>query len=199
MGTRDVAAAMARAEPDRFGNPPLPTWLEANQDLRLATFADAAAEADVIINAVNGQASLAALAAAGEANLAGKLILDVANPLDFSAGMPPTLSVSNTDSLAEQIQRQFPAAHVVKTLNTVTAMLMVNPDLVAGGDHTIFVSGNDETAKQRTSALLAELGWRDVMDLGDLSSARATEMYLPLWLRLFGVLGTPMFSIKVER
>jgi len=122
----------------------------------------------------------------------------VANPLDFSRGMPPTFSVANTDSLGEQIQRAFPGVRVVKSLNTVAAALMVDPGQVAGGDHHMFVSGDDPDAKARVMRLLTDgFGWLQVIDLGDITSARATEMYVALWLRLFGALGTPMVSLKV--
>ena len=137
---------------------------------------------------------------AGATNLNGKVLLDIANPLDASKGMPPSLSVSNTDSLGEQIQRTFPNLKVVKTLNTVTAFLMVNPGLVANADHTMFVCGNDVAAKAQVTAWLKEwFGWKDVLDLGDITSARGTEMYLPIWLRMWGALGTGMFNVKVVR
>jgi predicted dinucleotide-binding enzyme len=126
--------------------------------------------------------------------------MDIANPLDFSHGMPPTLSVSNTDSLGEQIQRVFPQVKVIKTLNTITASLMVNPGLVGNGDHTIFVSGNDLAAKAQVREWLAGwFGWRDILDLGDITTARGVEMYLPLWLQLWGAAGTGMLNIKVVK
>jgi predicted dinucleotide-binding enzyme len=164
------------------------------------TFAAAAAGAELIFNCTSGTASLAALEAAGAENLAGKTLVDVANPLDFSQGMPPTLSVCNDDSLAEQIQSAFPEARVVKALNTVTCEVMVDPARVRG-EHSIFVCGNDEAAKAQVSALLEAIGWpaEAIVDLGDLSGARGTEMYLPLWLRLYGSLGTPDFNISIAR
>jgi predicted dinucleotide-binding enzyme len=163
-------------------------------------FAEAAEHAEVVLNCTSGMASLAALESAGAENLDGRLLIDVANPLDFSAGMPPTLSVVDTDSLGEQIQRAFPAARVVKALNTVNAEVMVAPDSIPG-EHVIFVCGDDEAAKGEATALLGELGWppERVLDLGDISAARGTEMYLPLWLRLMGALGTPGFNIAIQR
>jgi 8-hydroxy-5-deazaflavin:NADPH oxidoreductase len=199
VGTRDPEATLARSEPNSFGNPPFKVWREAHPAVGLAALAEAAAQADVVVNAVKGTASLAALEAAGEDNLAGKVLLDIPNPLDFSQGMPPSLFVSNTDSLGEQIQCRFPEARVVKTLNTVNASLMVDPGRLAGGDHTIFVVGNDADAKATVTGLLESFGWKDVIDLGDITCARGTEMYLPLWLRLLGALETPMFQIKVVR
>jgi len=151
------------------------------------------------VNAVMGAHSLDALRAADEANLDGKVLIDIPNPLDFSGGMPPTLFVSNTDSLGEQIQREFPRVKVVKTLNTMTAFVMADPSLVDDGDHTVFLCGNDEGAKAQVIEILRSFGWRDVIDLGDITSARGTESYLPLWLRLWGALQVPMFNIKVVR
>lgn len=160
--------------------------------------ADAAAFGEVVINATAGDGSLAALAAAGASNLAGKILIDIANPLDFSQGMPPTLSVSNTDSLGEQIQRALPDTKVVKALNTLTASLMVNPRALADGDHHSFVSGDDPAAKAQVQAWLREwFGWRHIIDLGGIETARGTEMLLPIWLRLWGALGTPLFNLKV--
>lgn len=180
---------------------PLSEWLSrVGARGRLGTFAEAAEHGEIVINVTSGDGSLAALQMAGASALDGKILIDVANPLDFSKGMPPTLSVCNTDSLGEQIQRAFPGAKVVKTLNTMTALVMVNPAQVAGGEHDVFVSGNDAEAKARVSDLLKHwFGWRSVIDLGDISTARGTEMLLPIWLRLWGALGTPMFNFKIAR
>ena len=200
VGTRDPDQTLGRQEPDVFGNPPFGAWLAERPAVRLAGLADAAAHGEVVVNATAGGAALEALRLAGAANLDGKVLVDVANPLDFSQGMPPSLSVSNTDCLGECIQREFPTARVVKTLNTVNASVMVNPGLVGGGDHTVFVSGNDPEAKALVTGLLTEgFGWRDVIDLGDITTARGAEMQMALWLRLMGRLGTPMFNFKVVR
>jgi predicted dinucleotide-binding enzyme len=123
---------------------------------------------------------------------------DVSNPLDFSAGMPPTLSVCNDDSVGESIQRAFPDARVVKSLNTVNADVMVDPGIVPG-KHTMFVSGNDEGAKEEVKLLLESFGWADdaILDLGDIGAARGQEMYLPLWLRLYGASGTAHLNVTV--
>jgi predicted dinucleotide-binding enzyme len=141
---------------------------------------------------------LPALQQAGAEHLAGKVLIDISNPLDFSNGFPPTLFVKDTDSLGEQIQRTFPQARVVKTLNTMTAALMVHPDLL-GEDSSVFVSGDDAEAKSTVADLLKSLGHRDIIDLGDISTARGTEMMLPIWLRLMGALGTPTFNFKIAR
>lgn len=199
VGTRDPGATLARTEPDTFGNPPFRAWLGQNPGIGLATLDEAAAGAELVVTATNGAGSITALEAAGEANLAGKVLLDIANPLDFSQGMPPSLLVSNSDSLGEQIQRRFPGARVVKALNTMNAYLQIAPGQLAGGDHTAFLSGNDAEAKSTVLALLRSFGWTDVIDLGDISTARGTEMYLPLWVRIWLALGNPMFSIKVVR
>ena len=182
------------------GNEKAAGWVRAaGRGASQGTFADAAAHGEMDFNCTAGMVSLEALRLAGERNLDGKILVDVANPLDFSAGMPPTLSVSNTDSLAEQIQRTFPRAKVVKTLNTMNASIMVNPGLVPG-DHDVFVSGNDADAKARVTKLLMEgFGWRSVIDLGDVTSARGCEMLLPMWLRLWGALKTPNINFHIAR
>jgi 8-hydroxy-5-deazaflavin:NADPH oxidoreductase len=198
LGTRDVAAALARSEPGPLEQQPFPVWHERHPEVRLGTFAEVAAHGELVVNATAGTASLDALRLAGAANLDGKVLVDVANPLDFSHGMPPSLTVANTDSLGEQIQRAFPGARVVKTLNTMTADLMVDPAQLAGGDHHVFVSGDDPDAKAQVTAVLTDgFGWRQVIDLGDLSSARGAEMLVAIWLRLFGAFGTPMLNFKV--
>jgi 8-hydroxy-5-deazaflavin:NADPH oxidoreductase len=162
------------------------------------TFADAAAFGEIVFNCTAGGASLDALTQAGVKNLKGKIVVDVANPLDFSKGMPPTLAVCNTDSLGERLQKAFPDARVVKALNTTNCAVMVTPSLVPG-EHDIFVCGNDAPAKTRVTALLKDFGWRSVIDLGDITAARGTEMLLPVWLRLMGVLKTPTFNFKIAR
>jgi len=175
-------------------------WLkEAGGKSSEGAFADAAAHAEMVFNCTAGMASLDALRAAGAQNLHGKVLIDVSNPLDFSRGMPPTLTVCNTDSLGEQIQKAFPEAKVVKTLNTVTAALMVDPSVIPGV-HTMFVSGNDTKAKSEVIQLLHEgFGWKDVIDLGDITAARAQEMYLPLWLRLYMKFQTPNVNVHAVR
>jgi hypothetical protein len=199
IGTRDPEATLARTEAGAMGQPPFREWHAEHPAIPVRTFAEAAAEAELIVNATSGDGALPALTAAGEENLAGKVVIDIANPLDFSAGFPPTLFVKDTDSLAEQLQRAFPQARIVKALNTTNATVMVDPASVGGGDHTLFMSGNDAEAKATVRALLQSIGWHDVIDLGDISTARGTEMLLPIWLRLMGALGTPMFNFKIAR
>ncbi len=179
-GTRDPDATAARDD-----------WSGGE----LATYANAAVGADLVVNATGGGVSLAALA---EVDLGGKVLLDVANPLDFSNGFPPTLSVKDTDSLAEQIQRAHPEARVVKSLNTVTAAVMVDPGRLAEPT-TMFVAGDDEAARHLVRGLLVELGWSDVVELASLDAARGLEMWLPLWVRLMSTLGTADFNLKLVR
>jgi 8-hydroxy-5-deazaflavin:NADPH oxidoreductase len=188
MGSRTAGGEKAKA------------WVkEAGGKSSEGTFADAAAHGEMVFNCTSGMASLEALKAAGAKNLQGKTLVDVANPLDFSKGMPPTLSVCNTDSLAEQIQRAFPTAKVVKSLNTVTAAAMVDPSIIPGV-HTMFVSGNDANAKAEIINILKTgFGWKEVMDLGDIKGARAQEMHLALWVRLYMKLETPNVNVHVAR
>ena len=162
------------------------------------TFADAAVFGEMVFNCTGGMVSLAALNEAGAESLKNKVVVDVSNPLDFSHGFPPTLTVCNTDSVAEQIQRAFPDAKVVKALNTMTAPLMVNPTAIPG-DHDVFLCGNDADAKARVTELLRSFGWRVILDLGDITAARGMEMILPIWLRLMGTFKTPMFNFHIAR
>jgi predicted dinucleotide-binding enzyme len=198
IGTRDPAALLARTVDSPRGGKSFAQWHGENPQVSLGTFAEAAAHGEILVNATAGSGSLAALKLAGESNMAGKLMLDVSNPLDFSRGFPPSLTVVNTDSLGEQIQKAFPRTKVVKTLNTVTAALMVDPGQLAGGEHAIFVCGNDAEAKKQATEILARwFGWKQVIDLGDITNARGTEMYLPLWVRLYGALGSPVFNVRI--
>lgn len=183
MGSREV------------GNEKAAAWVEAAGGAASeGSFADAASFGEILFNCTSGVHSLEALEAAGTENLAGKILVDITNPLDFSRGMPPSLSVCNTDSLGEQIQRAFPDAKVVKTLNTMNASVMTEP---IGGE--VFVCGDDAGAKREVTALLESFGWpaEHVVDLGGISASRGTEMYLPLWLSLYGALGTGQFNIAV--
>jgi 8-hydroxy-5-deazaflavin:NADPH oxidoreductase len=182
IGTRDPEQTRAREQWDGVDLP-----LAAYQDL----------DADLFLNATNGGGSLAALQAVGEA-LNGKVVIDASNPLDHSQGFPPALFVSNTDSLAEQLQRALPEARLVKMFNTMANEVMINPRGLSA-DSTIFVAGNDPEAREAAAALAADLGWTDVFDLGDLTAARGLEMFLPLWVRMYVQLGRPTFNIKLVR
>ena len=162
------------------------------------TFGDAAAFGEIVFNCTAGSTSLAAITSAGASNLKGKVLVDVANPLDFSKGMPPTLTVCNTDSLGEQIQRAFSNVKVVKALNTMNCRVMVEPALVPG-EHDVFVCGNDPQAKARVAEILKSFGWKSIIDLGDITAARGMEMLLPVWLRLMGLFQSPDFNFKIAR
>jgi predicted dinucleotide-binding enzyme len=194
VGTRDVTETTAR--------PDVGEWAAAHSGVPLVTLAEAGAHAELLVNATSGDGTLAALrgAAEGAAGLAGLVVADVSNPLDFSGGFPPTLSVANTDSLGEQVQAAFPDARVVKTLNTVNAQVMVDPGAL-DGEHQVFVAGEDADAKAVVTGVLGDLGWpaSSVVDLGGIRAARATEMYLPLWLALMGEVGSPAFNIRIVR
>jgi predicted dinucleotide-binding enzyme len=181
-------------------NPKAAEWKKANgNNASSGTFKDAASFGEIIFNCTAGSGSLDALKLAGEKNLNGKILIDLANPLDFSKGMPPTLLVCNTDSLGEQIQITFPDVKVVKTLCTVNCNIMVNPSSVPG-DHDMFVCGNDKKAKTQAMQILTSwFGWKSVIDLGDISGARGMEMYLILWVRLWGMLQTPFFNVKIVK
>jgi predicted dinucleotide-binding enzyme len=175
-------------------------WAKAN-GVRASqgTFADAAAFGEILFNCTAGMASLNALRMAGPANLKDKILIDIANPLDFSKGMPPTLAICNTDSLGEQIQRAFPDVKVVKTLNTMNCNIMVNPSLVPG-EHDVFICGNDAEAKTIVTQILKDwFGWKPVIDLGDITSARGTEMLLPIWIRLWRVFGHANFNFRIVK
>lgn len=210
LGTGTVGQTLAQALVDHghevrmgaraAGNERAVAWADGAGPLASeGSFADAAAFGELAFNATAGAASLEALDAAGAEQLAGKVLVDVANPLDFSHGMPPTLSVCNDDSLGERIQRTFPEVRVVKALNTVTAAVMVQPDLV-DGQTTLFVCGDDAAAKRQAGILLEEFGWiaGSILDLGDITAARGMEMYLPLWLRLYEATGTALLNVDVR-
>lgn len=166
---------------------------------RIATFKEAAAHGEIVINATSGTVSIEALKLAGADKIGGKILLDVANELDTSKGMPPAVLASQERCLAEKIQSAFPTLKVVKSLNTINALVMVDPRSVGGGDHTVFVSGNDAGAKAKVTELLRSFGWSDVLDLGDVSTARGPEMYMAMWIRLWGATGSGQLNVKVVR
>jgi len=186
MGSRAAGGEKARA------------WVaSAGKSASEGSYADAADGADMLFNCTSGSGSIEALHAAGKERIAGKVLIDVANPLDFSKGVPPSLFVTNTDSLGERIQREFPDTRVVKTLHTVNCTVMVDPARVAGGEHHMFVCGNDADAKAAVSELLRSFGWKHLLDLGGIEAARATEAYLHLWLKLWGAVKSSEFNVKI--
>jgi predicted dinucleotide-binding enzyme len=201
MGTRNVSEKLASTVRDNYGNPPFNEWYAANSKIKLDTFSNAALAGEIVINATHGSSSIEALKLAGAKNLSGKILIDISNPLDFSKGMPPCLldGLNNTNSLGEEIQKTFPYTLVVKTLNTMWCGLMVNPEMIGEGDHVNFISGNDTEAKTRVKKLLNQLGWKDenLLDLGDITGARATESMLLIWLRVFGLKQSGAFNFRI--
>ena len=200
VGTRNVSEKLNSMAKDGISKNAFAIWHENNSMVKLGTFAEAASFADLILNTTQGASSLNALNLAGTKNLEGKILIDVANPLDFSKGMPPCLipELSNTNSLAEEIQKLFPTTKVVKTLNTMWCGIMVNPTLLKG-DHVNYICGNDDEAKKMVIKLLLEFGWKNetILDLGNLSAARATEAVLPVWLRIYGVKKSGAFNFNI--
>jgi 8-hydroxy-5-deazaflavin:NADPH oxidoreductase len=177
-------------------------WLQSvGGKAQIGTFANAAAFGEIVLDCTNGANSIAALRQAGADSLRGKILIQVGNPLDTSKGMPPTLTICNTDSLGEQTQKEFPEARVVKALNTVNCDIMIAPSRVPG-DHDLFICSNDAAAKRQVADWLCEwFGWKreNIVDLGDISNSRGTEMFLALWVRLWGVIGHPHFNIHLVR
>ena len=185
MGSRDAANIKAT------------TWAkEEGPRASFGTFAEAAAFGEILFNCTLGSATLGALRHAGTQNLRGKILIDTANPLDYSTEHW-MLTVCNDDSLGEQIQRAFPEAKVVKTLNTMNYNVMVDPRKLPG-QTDVFVSGNDIDAKATVIAILREwFGWRSIIDLGDITTSRSVEMYVILWHTLRNSISSPRFNIKV--
>ncbi len=174
-------------------------WVnQAGANASEGTFADAAAFGEIIFVCTKGDGTMDAVRAAGEENLNGKILVDVSNSLDFSKGMPPHLipALSNTNSLGEEIQRTFPGVKVVKALNTMNCMVMVNPALLSGS-HDLFMCGNDEAAKAKVTDILKSFGWVSIIDLGDITGARGMEMLLPIWVRLMMQYKSPNFNFKI--
>jgi predicted dinucleotide-binding enzyme len=200
IGTRNVEATLSNTSPNQYGMPPFSEWYKNHKNVSLGTFAAAASFGEMLMNCTSGGASLDVLKLCGAQNLNGKILIDISNPLDFSKGFPPSLSVCNTDSLGEQIQRTFPELKVVKALNTLNASLMINPSLLPG-DHNLFICGNDDAAKATVVNLLKEFGWKEknILDMGDITNASATEMLLPIWVRLYGKLQTPLFNFNIVK
>lgn len=193
MGSRQAGNEKAKAWVQQSGN-------GASE----GDFNEAAAFGEILFLALNGSGALEAVRSLKPGNVKDKIVVDITNPLDFSAGMPPGIlpGLGNTNSLGEEIQKALPGARVVKTLNTLTASLMVNPAAVNGGDHNLFLCGNDAGAKQQVREFLARnFGWKpdNLLDLGDIRGARLTEAWVPFWVGLMQAQGTPMFNLKLVR
>jgi len=203
IGTRDVNEARLRTAADMYGNPGFATWINSNNKVKLGTFAGAASFGELLINATSGGSSVKAIKSAKSDDLKGKILIDIANPLDFSKGAPPSLipSLSNTNSLGEELQKEFPQTYVVKTLNTMWCGLMVNPGMIGNGDHINYICGNDASAREKVRDLLKKFGWKEesLLDLGDITNSRGTEAVLPIWLRVWGATGTGAFNFKIVK
>jgi len=178
-------------------NPKAVAWAkEEGHHALYGTFMNAAAFGEIIFNCTLGPASLDALQQAGAENLSGKILIDTSNPLDRSTDLW-TLTICNTDSLGEQIQRAFPETKVVKTLNTVNANVMVDPAKLLERTH-VFVSGDDIEAKAAVVRILRDwFGWKEIIDLGNITTARGVEMYVLLWHNLRNAISSQRFNIKV--
>jgi 8-hydroxy-5-deazaflavin:NADPH oxidoreductase len=186
LGSRDEA------------NPPSVVWAkdQGGQHAVYGTFMNAAAFGEIIFNCTLGAATLEALEQAGAENLKGKVLIDTANPIDRQTDMW-TLTICNTDSLGEQIQRAYPETRVVKTLNTVNANVMVDPAKLLEQTH-VFVSGNDIEAKATVVRILRDwFGWKQIIDLGGIETSRSVEMYVLLWHSLRNAISSQRFNIKV--
>jgi predicted dinucleotide-binding enzyme len=199
LGTRSVEKTLAEKETDAMGNPPLGTWLKEHPRVQLDTFEEACRHGELLIDVLKGEAVLGVFSSIDKKYLDGKVIIDIANVLDFSKGMPPILLTHDGNSLAEQLQKILPDTLIVKTLNTVSAPVQVNPLSLADGDHHAFMSGNDAASKKKVEELLRSYGWKNIIDLGDITTARGTELMLPIWLRLWGALGTASFNYKIVK
>jgi 8-hydroxy-5-deazaflavin:NADPH oxidoreductase len=201
MGTRNVADTLARKATDNYGSLPFGEWHSSNEKVQLGTFAEAVAYGQIVLNALQGAVTITAINSANAADFDGKILLDISNPLDFSKGFPPSLipELQNTNSLAEEIQKTLPNAKVVKSLSTMWSGLMVNPAMIGNGDHNAFIAGNDADAKTKVKEILASFGWiaSNILDLGDITKARGVEMYLPLWLSIYGATNNGAFNIKI--
>ena len=193
MGSRSVTNEKAAA------------WVKKSKDnATQGDFNDAAAFGEIVFLCLNGAYALDAVRSIDAATVTGKIVIDVTNPLDFSKGMPPRLieGLSNSNSLAEEIQKALPGARVIKLFNTVNCNVMVNPKLVNNGDHSLFICGNDTDAKNKVKHFVVDtFGWKpeSLLDLGGIQSARVTEAYVPFWVSMMQAVGTPMFSIKVVK
>lgn len=201
IGTRNVAETLKRKATDNYGSLPFGEWHGSNDKVQLGTFEEAAKFGEIIVNALQGVVTLAAIKSANISNFDNKIVIDIANPLDFSQGFPPSLldGLNNTNSLGEEVQKLLPNAKVVKTLNTMFSGLMVNPKMLNNGDHTNFICGNDADAKETVKGILNDFGWKsdNILDLGDIKNARGTESTLLIWTRIYGATNNGLFNTKI--
>jgi predicted dinucleotide-binding enzyme len=180
-------------------------WVKkANDYASQGDFNDAASFGEIVFLALNGEHALDAINLIDPESVAGKVVVDITNPLDFSRGMPPRIihGLGGNNSLGEEIQRALPGAYVVKALNTINCNVMVDPRSVNKGEHTLFLCGNNADAKNQLKHFLVDnFNWRadNLLDLGPIESARVTEAYVPLWVSIMQAVGTPLFSIQVVK
>lgn len=200
MATRNSQETANRDTVNQMTGYSFKQWKEEHPKINLINYSEVSNDNELFINATGGMVSIEALNLVGVEKMHSKTLIDISNPLDFSNGMPPTLSVCNDDSLGERIQAEFPSVRVVKSLNTMTTMIMMNPKMI-DGDHNVFMSSNFDDAKEEVRSLLLQIGWKgnSIIDLGDISTARGAEMLLPLWLRLWGALGTAEFNFHIAK
>ena len=203
LGTRNVANSMSRQSTDNYGSLPFAEWFSKNPKVQLGTFAESAAFGDIIVNALNGGATISAINSCQLSDFDHKIVIDIANPLDFSKGFPPLLieGLNNSNSLGEEIQKTLPLAKVVKTLNTMWSGIMVNPKMIHEGNHINYICGNDAEAKAKVISILNEFGWQNdnILDLGDISNARGTESILLIWTRIYSVTQTGAFNMSIVK
>ncbi len=178
-------------------------WKKSNgNNASAGTFAEAALHGELLFICLNGEYALDAIGTVDTENLAGKIVIDVTNPLDFTQGMPLRIleNLGNSNSLGEEIQKAATGAFVIKTLNTVNYKLMVDARKVNNGDHNLFICGNDANAKNQAKHFLVDnFHWRAdrLIDLGGIDAARAIEAILPFWVLVYQSLGTPLFNFKI--
>ena len=201
MGTRNVAATLNRKVSNNSRGPSFGEWHSKNEKVNLMAFKNAVGEGELLINALNGAAVIPVIQSCNRSDFDNKILMDIANPLDFSHGFPPSLlpGLHNTNSLGEEIQKALPNAKVVKTLNTMWCGVMVNPAMINNGAHQNYICGNDKEAKEKVTGLLASFGWNKdyILDLGDITNARGTESTLLIWTRIYGSKGSGAFNMKI--
>ena len=191
IGTRNVAATLGNMTSGVFGSPGFAVWYRKYRHVPVVTFSEAIVQCDIIVNATHATSILEILRDIPTADIQDKILIDVSNDIDFSSSGSPSLRIRDVPgaSVGERIQTAFPLLRVVKTLNTMNALVMVNPSLVTGGDCTVFVSGNDTEAKKLVNTLLRSFGWDNIIELGDIGTARTAELLFPLWFKSWTSIG----------
>ena len=203
IGTRNVSETLARTGKDNYGNQPFVEWLKNHSEVHLGTFSEATAYGELVVNVLHGGATISAINSCNIAGFDHKIVIDIANPLDFSRGFPPSLleGLNNIYSLGEELQKTLPKAKIVKTLNTMYCGIMVNPMMLNNGNHINFICGNDAEAKAKVITILNSFGWKNenILDLGDITNARGTESTLLIWTRIYGTTKTGAFNFNIVK